>query len=114
MTTILCLPAVILAQDAKTELVPAPTRLLQQPAANVSVKSINDDYIQQVQALERRRLERLGQLAARQNPADAASTYEQLFRLAAAANMYADAEEAANVVVKAGSPALITRASPIW
>ena len=26
------------------------TRLLQQPAANVSVKSINDDYIQQVQA----------------------------------------------------------------
>ena len=63
-----------------------------------------------MQALERRRLERLARLAARQNPAEAAATYEQLFRLAAAANIYADAEQAADTVVKNGSPALITRA----
>ena len=89
---------------------PAPTSVLQPPAADESVKSINDEYSQQVQAVERRRLERLARLAARQNPADAAATYEQLFRLAAAANIYADAEQAADTVVKAGSPALITRA----
>jgi thiol-disulfide isomerase/thioredoxin len=110
LTAVLCLPASALAQELKVQLVPAPTRVFQPPAADESVKSINDEYSQQVQVLERRRLERLGRLAARQNPADAAATYEQLFRLAAAANMYADAEQAADTVVKAGSPALITRA----
>jgi thiol-disulfide isomerase/thioredoxin len=110
LTAVLCLPAMALGQDVKIQLVPAPTRVLQPPAANESVKSINDEYSQQVQALERRRIERLARLAARQNPADAAATYEQLFRLAAAANMYGDAEQAADTVAKAGSPALITRA----
>jgi peroxiredoxin len=110
LTTILCLSAAVLGQDAKIQLVPAPTRVLQRPAADETIKSINDEYSQQLQALERRRLERLERLAARQNPADAAATYEQLFRLAAAANIYADAEHAADTVVKGGSPAVLTRA----
>jgi peroxiredoxin len=110
LTAILCLPAVALAQDLKLQLAPAPTRVVQPPADDETVRSINEDYSQQVQTLERRRLERLARLAARQNPADAAATYEQLFRLAAAANIYGDAEQAALTVVKAGSPALITRA----
>ncbi len=110
LTAILCLSAAVLGQDAKKQLLPASTRILQRPAADETIKSINDEYSQQVQALERRRLERLERLAARQNPADAAATYEQLFRLAAAANIYADAEQAADTVVKTGSPAVLTRA----
>jgi hypothetical protein len=110
LTAILCVPAVALGQDLKIRPVPAPTRVLQPPAADEGIKTINEEYIQQVQALERRRRERLARLAARQNPAVAVATYEQLFRLAAAANIYADAEQAADIVVKDGSPSLITRA----
>jgi len=101
---------VVLGQEVKIKLVETTTRVLQAAAPNESVKAINEDYSRQVQALERLRLERLAGLAVRQNAADAAATYEQLFRLAAAANMYADAEQAADIVVKAGSPAFITRA----
>ncbi len=75
-----------------------------------SIGSINEDYNQQVLRLERQRLERLGKLAGRQEPAQAAATYEQLFRLAIAANLFQDAEAAANLVVKAGSPAPATAA----
>jgi peroxiredoxin len=69
-----------------------------------SVASINEEYNQQMLRLERQRLERLGKLAERQNPAQAAETYEQLFRLALAANLFQDAEAAAGTVVKSGSP----------
>lgn len=74
------------------------------PVADEDIKAIDDEYDRQVLGLERRRLERLTQLAARQKPADAAVTYERLFRLAAAANLFGDAEAAAKAVLDAGSP----------
>jgi thiol-disulfide isomerase/thioredoxin len=72
-----------------------------------NIKSIDDDYARQLVALERGRLERLERLAARQNPADAAVTYERLFRVAIAANLFRDAEPAAKTVVSSGSPSLV-------
>ncbi len=78
--------------------------------ADESVKSITDDYDRKLLALERERLERLDRLAGRQNPAEAAATYEQLFRLAIGANLFRDAEPAVLKVLSAGSPAAITRA----
>lgn len=74
------------------------------PAAADDIKAIDDEYDRQMLGLERRRIERLAQLAARQKPADAAATYERLFRLAVAANLFADAETAAKAVLDAGSP----------
>jgi thiol-disulfide isomerase/thioredoxin len=75
-----------------------------------SIESINEAYSQGVLRLERQRLERLSALAKSQNPAQAAATYEQLFRLAIAANLFQDAESAANLVVRSGSPAATTAA----
>ena len=46
------------------------------------MKAIEDEYNQQRLQLERQRLERLARLALRQDPAAAAATYEQIFRLA--------------------------------
>jgi thiol-disulfide isomerase/thioredoxin len=51
-------------------------------------------------------LERLERLAASQEPADAAPTYEKLFRLAIAANLFGDAEKAAKTMLGTGSPSL--------
>ena len=70
--------------------------------------SIDDDFARELLVLERRRLERLERLASRQNPADAAATYEKLFRLAVDANLFRDAEPAAKAVVSQGSPSLVT------
>jgi thiol-disulfide isomerase/thioredoxin len=74
-----------------------------------NLKSIEEDYARQLLFLERGRLERLERLAARQNPADAAVTYEKLFRLAIAANLFRQAERAAKTVVSSGSPSSVTR-----
>jgi thiol-disulfide isomerase/thioredoxin len=73
-----------------------------------SVQAIFDDYDRKLLALDCERLARLGRLAGRQNPNDAAATYEQLFRLAIAGNLFRDAEAAANTVVKDGSPSPAT------
>jgi thiol-disulfide isomerase/thioredoxin len=75
-----------------------------------SVQAINDDYDRKLLRLDRDRLERLARLAARQKPADAASTYEQLFRLGIAGNLFRDVEAAADAVVKDGSPSPTTLA----
>lgn len=72
--------------------------------AQEEIRSIDEDYERQMLGLERRRLERLAQMAARQAPAEAAATYEKLFRLAAAANLFGDADAAARAVLAAGSP----------
>ena len=73
-------------------------------ASGETLQSINDDYNRQLLQLERQRLERLGQLAARQGPKDAAETHEILFRLAIANNLFAEAERAADRILKtAGS-----------
>ena len=57
----------------------AKPRILSPGGAGASLQSINDDYNRQLLQLERQRLERLAQLAARQTPKEAAQTYEQLF-----------------------------------
>jgi thiol-disulfide isomerase/thioredoxin len=88
----------------------APGQAVAAPPTEESVRTINDDYDQKLLALERQRLERLGRLAARQKPADAAATYEQLFRLGIGANLFRDAEEAADTVVKNGSASPTTLA----
>jgi thiol-disulfide isomerase/thioredoxin len=77
-------------------------------AVDDSVRAITDDYDQKLLQLDRQRLERLVRLAARQKPADAAATYEHLFRLAISGNLFRDAEAAADTVVNAGSPSPTT------
>lgn len=72
------------------------------------IQAINDTYDQQRLELERRRLDSLAQLAARQAPAVAASTYEQLFRLAIANNLFIDAAKTAETVIEKGSPSPTT------
>jgi peroxiredoxin len=106
----LCFWVAALGQDVKNQPKRQTPRVLQTTLFEESVKSINDDYDRELMQLERRRLDRLARLAAHQNPADAAATYEQLYRLAIAANMFRDAEAAAGTVVTNGSPSLITRA----
>jgi thiol-disulfide isomerase/thioredoxin len=75
-----------------------------------SIRTIDDDYDEKLLQLDRQRLGRLGRLAARQKPADAAATYEHLLRLAIAANLFRDAEPAADAVAKDGSPSPTTLA----
>jgi peroxiredoxin len=83
-------------------------KVLRPTAASETVQAINEDYNRQLLTLERQRLERLAQLAARQAPADAAETYETLFRLAIANNLFAEAEPAAERALKS-----TTRPSPV-
>lgn len=80
--------------------------------AGATLQSINDDYARQLLQLERQRLERLGHLAERQGPTDAALTYEQLFRVAIANNLFSDAEPAAQRLLK--SRRLLHRWSSSW
>ena len=79
-----------------------------------SIRAINDDFDKQLLQLERGRLDRLDRLAQRQEPGEAAATYEQLFRLAIASNLFQEAEQAAATVVRAGSPSPTTTAWAIW
>jgi len=109
MTAFLLLPVVTEGQDGLAKQPEIAGRKTVGPAlADESIQTINDDFKQQLILLERRRLERLGGLAARQNAADAAATYEQLFRLAIARDMFRDAEPAAKTVVSNGSPSQMT------
>jgi thiol-disulfide isomerase/thioredoxin len=107
----LLLPATLaFGQDevAKQPERPSP-KVLRPDAPQENVQTINDDYNQELLHLERRRLERLGRLAARQNPAEAAATYETLFRLAIAGDLFRDAEPAAKTVLSRGSPSVVAR-----
>ena len=78
--------------------------------AEASVQAIDDAYNRQLLQLEQHRLEQLGRLAARQQPAPAAATYERLFRLAIAGDLFRDAEAAAVKVVEQGTPSPTTDA----
>ena len=110
LSTCLGLTAMGLAQDAGKPAESSTPNVLGAAASDESLKSINDDYNQQLLLLERQRLERLEHLAARQNAADAAVTYEQLFRLAIAGNMFREAEAAAKTVLSSGRSSLTTMA----
>ena len=78
--------------------------------ADDPIQAIDDEYNRQVLELGRRRLEQLAGLAARQTPAEAAATYERLFRLAIADDLFRDAESAAASVVEQGTPSAATNA----
>jgi peroxiredoxin len=82
---------------------PSPKGVQPAAAASETLESINTDYNRKLLELERQRLERLGRLAARQGPRDAAETYETLFRLAIANNLFREAEPAAEQVLKSTS-----------
>jgi thiol-disulfide isomerase/thioredoxin len=97
IAAILSLPPFAAAQEARKEVE------AQAPAGD-SVKSIDNEYDQELLRLDRRRLEKLARLASGQNPTEAAATYERLFRLAVAGNLFGDAEPAATALLKAGSP----------
>jgi peroxiredoxin len=79
-------------------------------AAATSVQAIDDEFNRQVLELSKRRLEQLAQLAASQQPADAAVTYERLFRQAIADDLFVSAEPAANKVLEQGTPSVATNA----
>ncbi len=103
MIAVLLLAALAAGQDAEKP-PGAPVQKVDQPAApDEDLETINQAYNQELLRLERRRLERMARLAARQNPAAAAATYEQLFRLAIAGSLLRDAEPIAETVVKNGS-----------
>ncbi len=93
---------------------PSP-RVLSPAGAGASLQSIHDDYNRQLLQLERQRLDRLGQLAVRQSPKDAVETYEVLFRLAIANNLFREAEPFAHQALKAasGSPTIVFLAHTI-
>jgi peroxiredoxin len=76
--------------------------------ADDSIKAIDEDFDTQRIELERRRLGRMARLASRQEPMAAAATYERIFRIAIAENLFVDAGPIAEGVVKKGSPSPTT------
>ena len=82
--------------------------------ADKNIQAIDDDYNRQLLQLDKRRLEQLGRLAARQKPAEAAATYERLFRLAIAGDLFRDAEAAAGKVLGRGPRRPRPTLWPIW
>jgi thiol-disulfide isomerase/thioredoxin len=75
-----------------------------------SLQAIDDDYNKRLLELDRGRLEQLGRLADGQSPTEAAATYERLFRLAVAGDLFRDAEPAAARVLERGTPSTTTNA----
>jgi len=65
-----------------------------------SIVAIDGLYQKELDGIERRRLERLAALAARQGKDEANRTYESYFRAAIAANLFADAEPVADRVLQ--------------
>ncbi len=108
----LTLPPAATGQDTdqdKDKARPAP-KVAGPAGAEETVQAIDNEYDRQLLQLEKRRVEQLGRLAARQQPALAAATYERLFRLAIAGDLFRDAEAAAVKVVEQGTPAPTTDA----
>src|SRR5271165_1357876 len=91
--------------DSREQDEPAQARpkILTPGGASASVKAIDEEYNRQLLQLEKTRLERLSQLAARQSPKDADETYELLFRLAISNNLFREAEPIAHQVIKTGT-----------
>ena len=107
----LSLPPAASGQDADQRKARPPADKVGSPAgAGETVQSIEDEYDRQLLNLDKRRIDQLGRLAARQQPALAAATYERLFRLAIAGDLFRDAEAAAVKVVEQGTPAPTTDA----
>jgi thiol-disulfide isomerase/thioredoxin len=109
MTALVLLPTLAVGQgEAAKQPERASQKVVRPAASDENAQTIVDDYDRELLQLERRRLERLGRLAARQKPADAAVTYELLFRLAIASDLFRDAEPAAKAALSSGSPSVVT------
>ena len=74
------------------------------------LQAIDDKYNRELMDLDRRRLESLSKLAATQKPDRAAITYERLFRLAIAGDLFRVAEPAASKVLEQGTGSPTTHA----
>ncbi len=72
-------------------------------SGNASVQAIEEEYNRQLLELEKQRLEKLAQLAARQPLKESLETYELLFRLAIANNLFREAEPFAQQLKKNGT-----------
>lgn len=72
-------------------------------AQEESLAKIDADYERQRARLDRERIERLTRLAESQKPGDAELTLLEVFRFAIAADRYADAEPAADRLIRAGA-----------
>lgn len=104
ISALLIAPAIAAGQENPEKKSEESTSKIVNPAgADPEVQRIDNVYNEQRLQLERRRLESLAQLAARQDPAAAAATYEHLFRVAISNNLFADAAPMAEAVVKNGS-----------
>ena len=109
LTALLLSPSLAPAQEqAQVRTDPPVSKVVRPATAGESIQAINDEYNQQLLQIDRRRLARLTRLAAGQTPTQAAGSYEQLFRMAIGANLFQDAESAADTVLKAGSPSPTT------
>lgn len=93
-------------QDAGATPPPAGTggQAARAGAGGDSLQRINDDYNRQLLQIERQRLDRLARLAASQAPQEAAGTYETLFRLAIASNLFTEADPVADGILKSSNP----------
>ncbi|OJW26985.1 MAG: hypothetical protein BGO49_21840 [Planctomycetales bacterium 71-10] len=69
-----------------------------------AILAIDEAYAGKLKALDLERLKQLQALAAGLKPAEAAAVYEQLFRSAVAADLFAEAEPAAEAALKAHLP----------
>jgi thiol-disulfide isomerase/thioredoxin len=107
----LVLPSMALAQTAAQDKAKQTTPAVTGSAkVDVEVQAIDDEYFRQLLQLDQRRLEQLGRLGSLQKPAEAAATYERLFRLAIAGDLFKDAEAAAQKVIDQGTPSHPTNA----
>jgi thiol-disulfide isomerase/thioredoxin len=86
------------AAAALIAILPAPARA-QAPATREAIEA---DFRRDVNRAERTRIERLAALAASQPKAEASKTYAELFRLAIASGLYAEAEPTAERLVRSG------------
>jgi len=92
-------------QPAGDEGGPRPSVKSSQPSdTDTTAEAIHEAIDREIVRLEQQRLERLARLASRQAPPAAAATYDQLFRAAIAANLFRDAEPAADTVIRSGGP----------
>src|SRR5208337_1220856 len=108
---LLTLPPAAPGQDTHQDKArPSAPKAAGSVGAGESVQAIEDEHDRQLLQLEQRRVEQLGRLAARQEPGLAAATYERLFRLAIAGDLFRDAEAAAVKVVEQGTPSPTTDA----
>ncbi len=102
-TTALASLLVALPMAARAQQVQAPVEAPAGPTGGPATReSIEADFRRDLIRVERARIERLAALAASQPKADAARTYEDIFRFAMASGLYNEAEPVAERVLRSG------------